>query len=478
VDGRSLPPSGILNRVMIAEQTPNALPFVDAYYDIRHAYDASSGSFAISGYSGNGPLTIENLPEQLGAAVYGEFDGSLDLISYAQEKVSTPISVAGGLSSTTEGSAWNGVMMSRDLNYVYAANPAAHLVSVVDRLSGVSLSLNLPNAYGVSINPGGTVALVFVENATQASSDSDKPSVNPGINPANFAVYSIVQLTAAQQLLATNNPNYVDPTYGTEAQDCEPQKLPTWCVFPVSTGSGASFDHPIKAVFSPDGTTAYVLNCGPECGGTTASVTTIPITSSTLNTGSYGGSGIALQAQSTIPIPGGATDADFNGNTLYIAGQQLQTTGAYAGDYGGMLTVMNVPANTITGAYPISDGTHNRMVFGDDNTLWIGSSHCAQGVRYAQAQTGANVAFGCLTLFNTSNNGVFVDSYLGDATGVAAVTGLHKVYTAEGGQVYIYSTVTGSNGLVELDNSNVTVTGTATDVAYMDATSDADNTIY
>jgi hypothetical protein len=67
-----------------------------------------------------------------------------------------------------------------------------------------------------------------------------------------------------------------------------------------------------------------------------------------------------------------------------------------------------------------------------------------------------------------------VDSYKGDATGVAAVITLHKVYTAEGGQVYIYSTTDGS----ALDNSQVTVIGTAYDVAYMDAPSDDDNTTY
>ena len=42
-------------------------------------------------------------------------------------------------------------------------------------------------------------------------------------------------------------------------------------------------------------------------------------------------------------------------------------------------------------------------------------------------------------MFNTANNSVtMIDSYKGDATGVAAVLSLHKVYTAEGGQVYIY----------------------------------------
>jgi len=67
-----------------------------------------------------------------------------------------------------------------------------------------------------------------------------------------------------------------------------------------------------------------------------------------------------------------------------------------------------------------------------------------------------------------------LEPYLGDATGIAAVTGLNKIYTAEGGQVYIYSTVDGT----AIDNQYVTVTGTAYDVAYMDATTDANNTVY
>jgi hypothetical protein len=460
VDGRNLPPSGVLNRVMIALQNPSALPFVDAFYDIRHPYSASGGEFVISGYSGKGPLSIENLPEQQVGAVYGEGDGSLALVSYAGEKLASNISVPGGLSSSVEGSPYNGISATRDLNYFYAANPINHVVSVVDRTTGISETLNLPNAYGISVNPGGTIALIFINNATQAPGYAVRAE-----NPATFAVYSFVKLTAAQQSAAANNPNW------NGAQDCEPQKQPSWCVFPVSTGPSASFDHPIKAVFSADGTTAYVLNCGPECGGTTSSVTTIPITAGSLNPGGYGASGLALVAQNNISVPGGATDADFNGNTLYVAGQQLQSS---SGLYAGTLTVINTPANNVAGTYSISDGTHNRMVFADDNTLWIGSSSCDHGLRYQQAQTGAQVDYGCLTMFNTSTNTATIGSYLGDATGIAAVTGLHKVYTAEGGQIYIFNTKT----MAALNNSNVTVTGTATDVAYMDATTDTDNTIY
>lgn len=479
--GRGLPPSKVLNRVLIAEQNPSplatgSLPFLDAFYDIRHPYNTSGGAFTITGFSGKLPLTIENLPEQEAGAVYSVGDGSLSLISYAQEKVEGTVNVPGGISSSTQVGPYNGIAISRDLNYVYAANPVNHVISVVDRGKGTSLTLNLPNAYGISVNPGGTVALVFVQNATQAASVSDDPTVNPSLDPSSFAVYSVVHLTETEQFAAQNNPHYVYSytdgsgiAHSSEAQDCEPQALPTWCVFPVSTGASASFDHPVKAVFSPDGTTAYVLNCGPECGGTTASITTIPIGASGLNPGSMGASGIALEAQGNIPIPNGASNAVFSGNTLYVAGQQLQS-----GLLAGYLTILNTPANTIAGTYSISDGLHSRMIFADDNTLWIGSSRCNQGPRYQQSQSGGSQDFGCVTMFNTATNTATLSSYKGDGTGIAAITGLHKVYTTEGGQIYIYSTA----NMAALDNSNVTVAGTAVDAAYMDAGTDANNTIY
>jgi hypothetical protein len=78
-------------------------------------------------------------------------------------------------------------------------------------------------------------------------------------------------------------------------------------------------------------------------------------------------------------------------------------------------------------------------------------------------------------MFNTSANTVTkLLPYLGDATGIAGVTGLHKIYSVQGGQVYINSTVDGSS----IDNQYVTVTGTAYDVAYMDGLTDGNNTVY
>jgi hypothetical protein len=115
-------------------------------------------------------------------------------------------------------------------------------------------------------------------------------------------------------------------------------------------------------------------------------------------------------------------------------------------------------------------GAPSRILEADDNTLWIGMTKCNNGVRAATGQP-----YGCLTMYNTSTGSVtMLEPYLGDATGIADVEGLHKIYTAEGGQVYIYSTTDGT----AIDNQYVTVTGTAYDVAYMDATTDANNTVY
>jgi hypothetical protein len=384
------------------------------------------------------------MPEQQVGAVYSIGDGSLTLVSYASEKVlsSTPAGNLNGISQS--------IFISHDLNYIYAASQSVHTLTVVDH--GVTSTLNLPGVYRVSINPGNTVALAFVQNTND--------------------VYSVVHLNADQQQAAINNPHWNPGLPNSQpAQDCEPQNLPIYCVFPVSTASGVSFDHPTKAVFSSDGTTAYVLDCGPECGGTTSGITTIPITTSALNPSGVGASGIALIGTSNIAVPGGATNGLFNGTTFYVAGQQLQSDGLLAGN----LSIVNTATGQVTGQYSISDGTHNKMVLADNDTLWIGSYQCQSGERYKLSQSSApGTPFGCITMFNTSNNSVLVESFKGDGTGIAAVISLNKVYTAEGGQVYIYNTADGT----ARDNTNVTVTGTAYDVAYMDAASDGDNTTY
>jgi len=444
--GRNLPPSRLVNRVLIAIQNPTAftkgsLIFVDAYYDIRHAYNNINQTFSIAGASVNLPLTIQNMPEEQLGAVYNEGDGSVAVISYATEKQGTSVT----------GSPASSIFISRSQGYLLAADQTAHYLVVNDRVIGRTIPLNLPGVYKVSLNPSATLGLAFVQNSNIA--------------------YTVVHLTGPQQTsyqaYFLSNGTWPVNAYGLAAQDCEPQNLPVYCVYPISPGT-ASFDRPVKAIFSPDGASIYVLNCGPECGGKVSGITTISVTDSSLNNGSIGPAGINLQANATYAVPGGATNAIANGNTLYVAGQSVNPDGFLSGN----LSVFSFANNQVAGTYSISDGTHNKMLFADDNTLFIGSQQCQSGERYHLDPTSSS---GCLTMFNTSTNAVALDTYQGDLTGIADVEGLHKIYVAEGGQIYIYTT---NKFPTQLDNSNVTVVGTASDVAYMDGSTDENNTTY
>jgi hypothetical protein len=450
-DGRVLPPSRLPNRILIAIQNPSvlqkgALQIVDAYYDIRSGYTGQPATFSLTGYSGALPITIQNMPEEQIGAVYGYGDGSLTIANYATEKTTGTVSGLNGLSSS--------IFITRNGSYAFAASQASHVLTVVNQAGNNSVALGLPGVYRVSVNSSGSLALAFVQNS-------------------NY-VYYPQKLTAAQTISYSGGP----PTWPTGAVDCEPQNAPGWCLFQAldpATGKPLAFDRPVKAVFSADGSTAYVLNCGPECGGSKASITQLPVAPMIFLPGQASGS-LPTQsavAATTIYIPGGASNALVDSSIMYVVGQKFMPDGFW----GGYLTVVTLPTPTAPGSasapVSISDGqpgATSRLLLADDNTLWIAMTKCNNGERANNGQP-----YGCLTMYNTSAGTVtMLEPYIGDATGIAAVTGLHKIYTAEGGQVYIYSTSDGS----AIDNQYVTVTGTASDVAYMDAVTDGDNTVY
>jgi hypothetical protein len=209
--------------------------------------------------------------------------------------------------------------------------------------------------------------------------------------------------------------------------DCEPLLLPSFCLVPVadknSAGvAGAAYDHPIGASFSLDGNTAYIDNCGPECGGTTAGVTMLQEGALVItNVPTYdplcGDSGhpacpagavsplTVLPVANPIAVPGGVTDTLSDGTTLYLAGQQLQGTGLFA----GKLSLFSLSTYTVTNTYSISDGTHTKMIFGDNNTLWIGATQCSNGARAALAAAGNTTQaanYNCLSRFVLNSTAV------------------------------------------------------------------------
>lgn len=444
--GRPIPPSKLAQRVMIgvtANGSSGSLQIVDASRDIRSNIENTIPFFSISGYSSGFPGTILNFPSELRGYVYSNSDGTLTNINYSTEASSGSV---GTFQSGT-----SAVAIPPTFTRYYGAEEAAGILEVIDNTTGAAVGLNIPNVYKVAVNKGDTVAMAMVRNSN--------------------ALYRVFKLNQNQY------PTSALAIQATGSVDCQPNLLPTYCAVPVP----GTYDRPIGVYFSLDGTTAYVLNCGAECGGQTASVTLLQ--QGPLNNNVIPSSPIQPSPQIVnVPVPGGVTTALSDGTTLYLAGQQLQPDGLFA----GFLSTMSQATNTITGKYSISDGTHTKLLFADNNTLWIGSQFCANGERAKlglnyncltrvvlggstlSPQIVPNVTPGSLTAvvpYPNQNNDQY---YYGSLTGICWVETFNKVYTAYGGQVHVFSTIDGS----EINNQFVTVQGTALDVAYMDASTD------
>lgn len=442
--GRPIPPSQLANRVMVSYTSGGSiggLQILDGLRDLRNNVQDTIRQFSISGYSSGFPSLILNFPEQVRGYVYSDSDGSLTLIDYGKETASGPAAPTGTLPPRS-----TSIAVPSTFSNIYSAGESVGQLVILDNTTSRAYALNLPNVYRVAVNQGNTVVLAMVRNSN--------------------ALYRVLKLNSNQA-----------PPPG--AVDCQPYNLPVYCVVPAP----GNYDRPIGAYFSLDGTTAYVLNCGQECGGTSSGVTLIQ--QAPLNINSIPASlPYPSPVINTVSVPGGVTSAVSDGATLFLAGQQLQPDGLFA----GFLSTLSLASNTVTGKYSIADGNHTRLLFADDNTLWIGSQFCATGER---AKLGQN--YNCLTRFDlaaksaqvipanvvpgspdpakqvpyTNENGNVY--YYGDLTGLCWVQNLHKVYTAYGGQVHAFRTADGS----EINNYNITVQGTVLDVAYMDALTNA-----
>lgn len=307
----------------------------------------------------------------------------------------------------------------------YAAVPAAPqnagappgAVAVMNLSSnGITAMISVPNAQTVVSSPEGSQILVF-------SNDSDAVTV----------IYPL--------LVNTNSPDTV-------------------------TVSG--FDRPAYAVFSADGSTAYVLNCGAECGGTRASVQILNLGTTPPTVGAL------------VPV-NGATIGFLAGSSLYVAGngtpsghlcssiKNVTQTGA---TYCGTLDVINLttmkdpyynsPANEIA----ITDGYHDRIDMSSNGQLFIGSHTCTNigNVNNPQGEVR-----GCLSIFNTLDAAVVIPPDNGDVTGLQSFTTRDVEYVAEGGNLRVYDTTIDSlllNSYIE--TGTITIRGQVVDVKAID----------
>ncbi len=213
------------------------------------------------------------------------------------------------------------------------------------------------------------------------------------------------------------------------------------------------FDRPVYGIIN--GNTAYILNCGPQCGGIQASVMLFDLPSLTIT--------------STIPVDA-ATWALLNGATLYVAGTSPtnnactgQTTAATTC---GRLDIVDLSSGTVTASAAITDGYHDRMDLTNNGQIFIGSHDCTN---IGNVNNPSGEVRGCLSIYKTADNSVFFPPDNGDVNGLQGFTSRYVEYVAEGGSLRVYDTTRDILLINDfLPQGNIDIVGYVGDVKAID----------
>ena len=254
------------------------------------------------------------------AAVYGAGDGSLTLVNYAAEKTNGTVSGLNGLSASVFATR-NGHLCLRgqpDLARVHGRQPGEMAPPIRSAFPASIASASIPAAQW---------PLPSCRTPTTPTIPASSPPRNRSPIPADLPPGPRRQSTASRRT----------PPAGA----CFRLRVPTRSTLPVTTTAlPLVFDRPVKAVFSADGSTAYVLNCGPECGGNNASISLLPVAPMIFPLGQASGllpcntapcSNSHAVPIVNIPIPGGASNALVTSSTMYVVGQHLMPDGYFGG---------------------------------------------------------------------------------------------------------------------------------------------------
>jgi hypothetical protein len=414
------PPSAVTTRVLVSQSvaSPTAFPgliLIDGEIDTRvRAAEINAGS---------SPGLMAISPNRTTLIAFDSVTNSAEIVSTATETQTGSIPLGG---STTS-------MVALNTGFGYAAVPAASFTGPGSPPPGAIVAMNLasngsveatisvPNAQTVVSSPDGTELLVF-------SGDSQ-------ISHVVTIVYPL--------LVNTNNP--------------------------LDTITISGFDSPVYGVFSADGSTAYILNCGQQCGGTQASVQILNLGTTPPTVGAV------------IPV-NGATVGFLAGSTLYVAGKgtptgpvcaSISSAAATAATYCGTLDLVDLttmqdpyfgnPATEIA----IPDGYHNRIDMSVNGQLFIGSYGCSN---VGNVNSPQGEVRGCLAIFNTTNGQVVIPPDNGDVTALQSFTTRDVEYVAEGGNLRVYDTLI--DGLIPpndfIETGTILITGYIIDVKAID----------
>jgi hypothetical protein len=374
------PPSGLKERVVASQGVTTSIDF-GGLYIINAVKDTIPRIAPFT--AGTNPGLLASSPTR---NLVMAFDSSANII-YAESTLTETsignIHIAGATQS---------MVVPTASPIVYAAMPTATIsgfafqgaVAMADFTRSLLTTIAVTNAQTVVANATGTQILVF-------SNDSD----------------SITLLT----------PSLAAPPVDTSCVTNPPNSVCT--IVP-------GFDRPVNAIVN--GTTAYVLNCGPQCGGVQASVAVFDLGS--------------LTVTKTIPVDA-ANMALLSGSTLYVAGTPAATTlnactgQTTAATVCGRLDIVDLGSGTVTGSAVITDGFFQYMDMTTNGQLFIGSKNCTS---IGDVGNPSGEVRGCLSIYKLADGSVLFPPDNGTVNGLQGFVSRNVEYVAEGGALRVYDT--------------------------------------
>jgi len=402
------------------------------------------------------------------SVVSNSYAGSLQVVDATQDRLTT-YTFAIGAKPTY-------IQSSPDGLYTFVNNTGSNSISTLDnnqekiratiQLGGATLGFatSKSNQIGFAAVPGYSNGNPPILPGAITRFNPYNGSLNTAI-PFPYATYLVMDPAEKHLLIFTAGdsatPNGDDNAYWVDLTTNDPNTgFPAISVLTLPAGA---LSKPVAAFFSADSSTAYILNCGIECGGSaSASVTEISAIAgaTTLTTASQASGylpGIYVGTATVVNQWTGATFGarrgliDLTASKLYVAG----STGATLVDSGGntvqdgYFTAIDLAAGTAAAPIRIGNGAKNviRRVSGN---FWVGSSNC--GVQ------------SCVSIVTAGTTPSALPIARGNATGIALQPNTGETYTIEGGQLYIYD----KNLNPVTSQYNTDIRGQGYDVMYID----------
>ena len=389
------------------------------------------------GGNNTGPNGNVVIPSQLQnrAFLSNTFSGNLQIVDSANDTTayftSTNNQSGQGIAATAVdvpvGSSVTFELLSPDKSTTLVYDQAAITVNFVNNSNETTSSIvSLPNWAAMALwSTDSKTAYVPVGNANVTNSP---PGAIQVVNVSTATITASYPVPSVRWIALSPN----GQTMLAFADNSDSVWLLNLSASTVTAVEVPGFARPVNAFFSSDNSTAYVLNCGPQCGSASpASVARFDIASQTIT--------------STVLVGGASVGYLNTDGKLYVAG--------YPGGANGTLDVIDTGSMTrvTTNSILINDGSQWKMAL-NNNQLYIGAKTCS------------NTSTGCLSIVDIGTGKVAPPGNpLGPVTGLLSVPNRNVMYVIQGGYLMIYDTSTN-----QLQSTQIAFRGALSDVIQID----------